>query len=56
MARLLDRYGPSGLAWQVSPTRGRSKRGHDTLSNFFERRVSAYQVAVSGSVSFDSDF
>jgi ribonucleoside-diphosphate reductase beta chain len=26
------------------------------LSNFFERRVSAYQVAVSGSVSFDSDF
>ncbi len=26
------------------------------LSNFFERRVSAYQVAVSGSVSFDADF
>jgi ribonucleoside-diphosphate reductase beta chain len=26
------------------------------LSNFFERRVSAYQVAVSGSVSFDEDF
>jgi ribonucleoside-diphosphate reductase beta chain len=26
------------------------------LSNFFERRVSAYQVGVSGSVSFDSDF
>lgn len=26
------------------------------LSNFFERRVSAYQVAVAGSVSFDADF
>jgi ribonucleoside-diphosphate reductase beta chain len=26
------------------------------LSNFFERRVSAYQVAVSGTVSFDEDF
>lgn len=26
------------------------------LSNFFERRVSAYQVAVTGSVSFDEDF
>jgi len=26
------------------------------LSNFFERRVSAYQVTVSGSVSFDADF
>jgi ribonucleoside-diphosphate reductase beta chain len=26
------------------------------LSNFFERRVSAYQVAVSGSVSFDEEF
>ncbi|MFG1922585.1 ribonucleotide-diphosphate reductase subunit beta [Cryptosporangium sp. NPDC048952] len=26
------------------------------LSNFFERRVSAYQVAVPGSVTFDEDF
>jgi ribonucleoside-diphosphate reductase beta chain len=26
------------------------------LSNFFERRVSAYQVAVSGTVAFDEDF
>jgi ribonucleoside-diphosphate reductase beta chain len=26
------------------------------LSNFFERRVSAYQVGVSGSVSFDEEF
>lgn len=26
------------------------------LSNFFERRVSAYQIGVSGSVSFDDDF
>lgn len=26
------------------------------LSNFFERKVSAYQVAVTGSVSFDEDF
>ena len=26
------------------------------LSNFFERRVSAYQVGVTGSVGFDEDF
>ncbi len=26
------------------------------LTNFFERRVSAYQVGVTGTVSFDSDF
>ena len=26
------------------------------LSNFFERRVSAYQVAVSGTVNFDEEF
>ena len=26
------------------------------LTNFFERRVSAYQVGVSGSVSFDESF
>jgi ribonucleoside-diphosphate reductase beta chain len=26
------------------------------LSNFFERRVSSYQVAVTGSVTFDDDF
>ncbi len=26
------------------------------LSNFFERKVSAYQVGVSGSVGFDEDF
>jgi ribonucleoside-diphosphate reductase beta chain len=26
------------------------------LSNFFERRVSAYQVVVTGEVSFDDDF
>jgi ribonucleoside-diphosphate reductase beta chain len=26
------------------------------LSNFFERRVSAYQVGVAGAVSFDADF
>ena len=26
------------------------------LTNFFERRVSAYQVGVTGEVSFDDDF
>jgi ribonucleoside-diphosphate reductase beta chain len=26
------------------------------LTNFFERRVSAYQVGVSGDVSFDESF
>ena len=31
-------------------------QGVQELTNFFERRVSAYQVAVEGSVSFDDDF
>ena len=26
------------------------------LTNFFERRVSAYQVGVTGTVAFDDDF
>jgi ribonucleoside-diphosphate reductase beta chain len=26
------------------------------LSNFFERRVSAYQIGVTGAVTFDDDF
>ena len=26
------------------------------LANFFERRVSAYQIGVSGNVSFDETF
>jgi ribonucleoside-diphosphate reductase beta chain len=26
------------------------------LSNFFERRVSAYQVGVTGQVGFDDEF
>jgi ribonucleoside-diphosphate reductase beta chain len=26
------------------------------LSNFFERKVSAYQVGVTGTVGFDEDF
>jgi ribonucleoside-diphosphate reductase beta chain len=26
------------------------------LSNFFERRVSSYQVGVTGQVAFDDDF
>jgi ribonucleoside-diphosphate reductase beta chain len=26
------------------------------LSNFFERRVSAYQIGVTGTVAFDDDF
>lgn len=26
------------------------------LSNFFERRVSSYQVGVTGTVAFDEDF
>ncbi len=26
------------------------------LANFFERRVSAYQIGTSGTVSFDEDF
>ena len=31
-------------------------QGVQELTNFFERRASAYQVAVEGSVAFDDDF
>ena len=31
-------------------------QGVQELSNFFERRVSAYQVGVTGTVGFDDDF
>ncbi len=31
-------------------------QGVQELSNFFERRVSAYQMGVEGEVSFDEDF
>jgi ribonucleoside-diphosphate reductase beta chain len=31
-------------------------QGVQELTNFFERRPSAYQVAVEGSVAFDDDF
>jgi len=31
-------------------------QGVQELANFFERRVSAYQIAVTGEVAFDADF
>jgi ribonucleoside-diphosphate reductase beta chain len=34
----------------------RIQEWNSVLSNFFERRVSAYQVGVTGEVSFDDDF
>ena len=45
-------------AVRLARTRSRFMELQDVqeLTNFFERRVSAYQVGVSGTVAFDDDF
>jgi ribonucleotide reductase beta subunit family protein with ferritin-like domain len=49
-------------SWTSSRSTGRRTRAFmelqdvQELSNFFERRVSAYQVGVTGGVRFDDDF
>jgi hypothetical protein len=44
------------LAVTYGPKRFTTPSILEELTNFFERRVSAYQVAVEGTVSFDDDF
>ncbi len=55
-----QRLAPAGHAASISarPTRSRFMDLQDVqeLTNFFERRVSAYQVGVQGEVAFDAAF
>jgi ribonucleoside-diphosphate reductase beta chain len=54
--RRLAQLGLEPLYGSANPLAFMELQDVQELSNFFERRVSAYQVAVGGSVSFDDDF
>jgi ribonucleoside-diphosphate reductase beta chain len=54
--RRLARLGIDPLYGTPNPFAFMELQDVQELSNFFERRVSAYQVAVTGSVVFDDDF
>jgi ribonucleoside-diphosphate reductase beta chain len=52
----LRRLGLDPVYGSSNPFSFMELQGVQELTNFFERRSSAYQVAVEGSVSFDDDF
>jgi ribonucleoside-diphosphate reductase beta chain len=54
--RRLAQLGIEPLYGSANPFAFMELQDVQELSNFFERRVSAYQVGVSGDVSFDQDF
>jgi ribonucleoside-diphosphate reductase beta chain len=54
--RRLARLGIEPLYGSANPLAFLDLQDVQELSNFFERRVSAYQVGVTGDVSFDHDF
>ena len=54
--RRLARLGIEPLYGSASPLAFMELQDVQELSNFFERRVSAYQVGVTGVVAFDDDF
>jgi ribonucleoside-diphosphate reductase beta chain len=54
--RRLARLGIEPLYGSANPLRFMELQDVQELSNFFERRVSAYQVGVTGTVSFEEDF
>ncbi|MFC6285772.1 ribonucleotide-diphosphate reductase subunit beta [Nocardioides sp. GCM10027113] len=54
--RRMQRLGLEPIYGSSNPLAFMELQDVQELSNFFERRVSAYQVGVSGSVSFDDDF
>lgn len=54
--RRLVRLGLEPMYGSTNPLAFMELQDVQELSNFFERRVSAYQVGVSGSVGFDEDF
>jgi ribonucleoside-diphosphate reductase beta chain len=54
--RRLAQLGIEPLYGSANPLAFMDLQDVQELSNFFERRVSAYQVGVTGEVSFDDDF
>ena len=54
--RRLEQLGLEPVYGTANPLAFMELQDVQELSNFFERRVSAYQVAVGGSVSFDDEF
>ncbi len=54
--RRLARLGIEPLYGSPNPLQFMELQDVQELSNFFERRVSAYQVGVTGDVSFEEDF
>ena len=54
--RRMERLGLDPIYGTPNPLAFMELQDVQELSNFFERRVSAYQVGVSGSVGFDEDF
>lgn len=54
--RRLARLGLEPMYGSTNPLAFMELQDVQELANFFERRVSAYQVGVSGSVGFDEDF
>jgi ribonucleoside-diphosphate reductase beta chain len=54
--RRLARLGIEPLYGSANPLQFMDLQDVQELSNFFERRVSAYQVGVAGTVSFEEDF
>jgi ribonucleoside-diphosphate reductase beta chain len=54
--RRLAQLGLEPLHGSANPLAFMELQDMQELSNFFERRVSAYQVGVTGEVTFDQDF
>ncbi len=54
--RRLAQLGIDPLYGSVNPFAFMELQDVQELSNFFERRVSAYQVGIGGTVAFDDDF
>jgi ribonucleoside-diphosphate reductase beta chain len=54
--RRLSRLGLEPMYGSPNPLQFMELQDVQELANFFERRVSAYQVGVSGEVSFEDDF
>ncbi len=54
--RRLAQLGIAPMYGSANPLTFMDLQDVQELSNFFERRVSAYQLGVTGDVSFDHDF
>ena len=54
--RRLERLGLPAAYGSRNPFAFMELQDVQELSNFFERRVSAYQVGVTGAVTFDDEF